>query len=855
MVTPHIAQQSAPQQVPGLWRTAWRQAWRDWRSGELRLLVLAVVLAVAALTAVGFLVDRLQTGLSRDARQMLGGDLIVEGDRPLAEEFSSRAQQMNLRTAQTVRFLSMARASDQSGGASRLVAVKAVSTNYPVRGSLRLASTSEASKEVVTSSIPPRGQVWVDTSVLDALGLKTGDPLLLGDGVFKISAVIAYEPDRGGGFMNFAPRVMLNQADLAQTGLIQPASRATYRLQVAHPDFNDLQIETFSNWAQAWAQQQKLRGIEIESFKTGRPEMRQTLDRATQFLNLVALLTAILSAVAVAIAAHDFAQKRLDACALLRVLGLSQYRIAGQYALEFLAVGFLASGVGTLLGLGVHWVLIELLSGLLVVDLPPVRAWPALLGLGVGLTLLLGFGLPPVLQLAKVPALRVLRRDLGSIQSTSLSVLLLGLGGFVGLLLMISQDIKLGLITVGGVAAALAIFGLVSWGGLIVLKRIGLRAGLPQALSLGIRHMVSRTGSTLVQVSTLSLGLLSLLLLILLRTDLIDSWREATPENAPTRFVINIQPDQAAAFQKTLQQAGVTGYDWYPMVRGRLVAINQRAVSAADYTEDRAKNLVEREFNLSNSALLPNHNELVGGRWFNNEPHGLSVEAGLMERLGLKLGDELRFDVAGQTLQGRITSVRKVDWASMRANFFVLFPVAQLPDVPTTFLAAYRSPQGGALDRQIAREFSNVTPIDISASLRQVQSVLEQVIRAVEFLFLFSLLAGLTVLFATLISSREVRAHEIAVMRALGASRALLGSVLRFELISVGALAGFLAACAANFIGWALAYYVFEFAWSFSGLLLLGGTFGGGLLAWAAGYWGLSGILRRPVVQTLRAAL
>ncbi|MFM8901068.1 MAG: ABC transporter permease [Burkholderiales bacterium] len=836
---------------------SWRQLLRDLRAGELRLLVVAVVLAVAALTAVGFFADRLNSGLARDARQLLGGDAVLSGDKPTPEAIAAQAQALGLQQARTVTFPSMARAPDALGGAARLVAVKAVSETYPLRGQLRVQSLSVQNAPGVDEAIqggPAPGTVWLEQAVLDSLALKVGDALLLGDATLQVARIITIETDRGAGFMSFSPRVMLSEKDLPATGLIQPASRVTYRLAVASPTQDDAQVKRFVAWAEAHIESQKLRGQRVESLEAGRPEMRQTLERAEKFLNLVALLAALLAAVAVAIAARDFAQRRLNDCAMLRVLGQSQRRIAAQYWIEFSAVGLFGSLLGVVLGWAVHHVFVLLLAGLVDGRLPPASLWPALWGLGVGLTLLLSFGLPPVLQLARVPALRVMRQDVGPPKASSLLVLVTGLIGFAGLLLAVASDWKLGLMTVGGFAAAVAVFALLSWISVKVLQRAVPQSRAPRWLVLATRQIAARPGFAVLQVSALSVGLLALMLLVLLRTDLISSWRQATPPDAPNRFVINIQPEQSEPFQQHLKNAGVQQFDWYPMIRGRLTAINGQTVTQNQYENPRAQRLVEREFNLSHGAELPGHNQVSRGRWVAQEMDGISVEDGLADTLGLRLGDRLQFDIAGQLVERRITSLRKVDWGSMRVNFFVLFPQADMPELPSTRIAAFRAPTTVGFDNRLSREFPNITTVDVSASIAQVQRVLEQVIRAVEFLFGFTLAAGLVVLFSAITATREARAHEFAVMRALGASGNLLRQVQRAELLGVGALAGTLAAAAAMGVGWALARYVFEFNWTAAPWVPLAGAVAGALLAWAAGWWGLRDVLRRPVVQTLRSA-
>ena len=849
-------------QPPSVAALAWRQTRRDFRAGELRLLAIAVTLAVAALTAVGFFADRLNNGLHRDARQLLGGDAMVGSDRPAPPEVAAKAAELGLRVSTSAGFPSMARAPEAQGGATRLVSVKAVSAAYPLRGRLQLQTAVGGPVQTVAAA-PQPGTVWVDPALLESLQVKVGDTLLLGDATLRIARLILIEPDRGAGFSSFSPRVMLAEADLAATGLVQPASRVGYRLAVAAPDAwgadrGDETVRRFVDWAEAQIKAVPWRGVRVESMQSGRPEMKQTLDRAEKFLNLVALLAALLAAVAVGIAARDFAQRHLDDCAMLRVLGLSQRRIAGAYTLEFGLVGLAASTAGVLLGLLVHYVFVWLLAGLVDAQLPAPGPWPALFGLGVGMTLLLGFGLPPVLQLSRVPPLRVIRRDVGGLKAGSAGVLLAGAGGFVALLLAVSSDLKLGLIAVGGFGVAVAVFALLSWLAVLLLKRAVPESRAPRWLVLATRQIAARPAFAVLQVSALSVGLLALILLVLLRTDLISSWRKATPPDAPNRFVINLQPEQADAFKQKLKQAGVERFDWYPMIRGRLVAINGNTVTAKSFTAERASRLVDREFNISHSGPAPAHNDIVAGSWVTEEVGGLSVEEGLATELGLKLGDTLRFDMGGQAVEGRISTLRKVDWGSMRVNFYVMFPRSAMPELPISYISAFRAPAAVAgqpsFDNGLSREFPNITNVDVSASIAQVQRVLDQVVRAVEFLFGFTLLAGLVVLFSAISATREARAREFAIMRAMGAGGRLLAQVQRAELLGVGALAGLLASVAAIAVGWLLARYAFEFTWNPSVWVPAVGMVAGALLALAAGWWGLRDVLRRPVLETLRRA-
>ena len=827
---------------------AWRSFWRDARSGELRLLVVAVGLGVAALSSVAFLADRLNAGLQRDAAQLLGGDVVVVSDQPPPPIFAQRAREAGLQGVSTLNFPTMARTTQAQGGQSRLVALKAVNPGYPLRGRLQVRHNEQPQD---TRDIPRPGEVWAEPALLEALDLQVGDALLLGESRLRVAGELLQEPDRGAGFMNFAPRVMMNEQDLPATHLVQPASRITWRLAVVGPT---PEVKAFAEWADAQSKLPEVRGVRVETLEAGRPEMRQTLDRAGKFLRLVALLAALLSAVAVALAARGFASRRLDDCAMQRVLGQSQRNMAWTYSLEFLGVGVVAGMAGLCLGFGLHRVFVQLLAGLVDTELPAAGWAPWAQGLGLGLTLMVAFGLPPVLQLARVPALRVIRRDVGRLQATSLSVLGLGLAGFAALLISVSRDLMLGMMVVGGFAAALLLFAGMGWLAVKGLRKILNEATAPIWLAMATRQLAARPGFAMVQVSALSVGLLALMLLVLLRTDLISSWRQATPADAPNRFVINLQPDQAQAFQQSLRDAGVTQFDWYPMIRGRLVAINGETVTPERFQDERAQRLVDREFNLSHSAQAPAHNAIVAGAWVPEETQGLSIEEGIAKTLRLRLGDVLRFDMAGVTHEARITSVRRVDWTSMRANFFVMYPLSHMPEVPLTYIAAFRAPAVKGFDNGLLQRFPNVTNVDMGSTLNQVQRVLGQVIQAVEFLFLFTLAAGLVVLFAAVTATREERARDYAVLRALGATGQLLARVQRAELMGVGALAGGLAAVVALALGWGLARFAFEFHWSGTGWAPVLGMGVGALLAWAAGWWGLREVLRRPVVQTLREA-
>lgn len=839
---------------------ALRMTARDWRAGELRFLLVALIVAVAALTSVGFFIDRMRAGMDRDAHQLLGADLLVNTDDPVRQEWRAEALRRGLLLADTVTFPSMAQAGEGDDSLAQLASIKAVSDGYPLRGQVTLSTDPVAAagaRGQATTGIPERGTVWVDPALLAQLRTGVGAMLTLGDSRLRIAQLIATEPDKGASFANFAPRVMLALDDLKATGLVDDFARVSFRLLVASKDRNDTAaVRDYENWLRAQIRDNNIKGVRIETLENGRPEMRATLDRAGLFLSLVGLLSAMLAAVAVAMAARRFMGRHLDACAMLRCLGLTQNQVGALYLIEFALVGLAGSAIGVLVGFGAHFVLLEMIGSLIQTELPPVSALPALQGIATGMLLLLGFALPPILQLRNVPHNRVIRREQGAPQPAALVTYGLGVGVFLLLLLWQAGDPTLALLIAGGFLGGFAVFALVAWLGLGLLRRAR-GAFTHQAWRFAVTSLQRRPGATVVQVVSLALGLMALLILTVVRGDLMAAWQTATPADAPNRFVINILPDQKAAVERQLVAAGVDAPVLYPMIRGRLTAVNGQPITRETYADGEARRLANREFNLSTTSVLPQANEVVQGRWFGTTPNGAeaSVEQSIMERLGLKLGDSMRFDMAGLIVEAKITSVRKLEWGSMRANFFVIIDPAAMANAPTTFMTAFHAPPGaGDLGSALSRAHPNLTVIDVSGIIRQLQDVLDQVVTAVEFLFLFTLASGVLVLYAALMGSQSERTREAGLLRALGATRQQLAQAQRIEFVLVGGLAGLLAASGAAALGWALATYQFKFPWVFEPGVWLAGLVVGALCAIVGGWFGLRGVLRQPPLQTLREA-
>jgi putative ABC transport system permease protein len=769
---------------------------RDLRAGELSVLALALVLAVAALTSVGFLADRVERAVARQAHQLLGGDLLLSADHPWPDTFRQAARDQGLRLAESASFPSMV----AGGQGVQLAEIKAVSAGYPLRGALRIApALNLGDGETVT--VPAPGTAWPDERLATALGADTGAVLRVGRNEPAVAAIVTLEPDRGINPFAIAPRLLVNLADLPASGLIQPGSRVTWRLHVAG---EPAAVAAYRDWARA----RLGRGEKLEDLENARPEIRNIIERAQRFLRLAALLTVVLAAVAVGLAARRYMQRHLDACAVMRCLGASERQILAIHGGEFILLGLAATLAGGVLGYLVQGALQMALAGLIAERLPSPGWQPWAQGLAVGVVLVAGFVLPPLLRLKSVPTVRVLRREWGGAEPLSFASYLVGLGCLAGLMLWMAGDARLGIVVLGGFLLAVGVFAVAGHGLLSLSGRIRAREGW----RIGLANLRRRSGATVVQAVALALGLTTLLLLTLAKDDLLAAWQAKAPPDAPNRFLINIQPEQRAAIAGFFGRAGLAVPRLEPMVRGRLVSVNGRRIGPRDFVEERAQRLIEREFNLSSRDDLPPGNRVVAGRWHApGATSQLSVEQGLADTLNLHVGDELAFDIAGRPFVARIASLRKLDWDSMRVNFFVIAPDGSLDRQPTSYITSFHLPAGReALVGELVREFPNVTVIDVAALLRQLQATLDQVARAVQLVFGFALLAGLVVLYAALQASAGERSHELAVLRALGGRRRQLRQALIAEFAALGAIAGLLAGLGATAIGTALARWVFQ---------------------------------------------
>jgi putative ABC transport system permease protein len=810
---------------------------RDWRAGEWRVLLLALVLAVGSLATVGMFADRVRQALQQEATSLIGADLRITSTRPLPLAYRKSAEARGLGAIESRSFPSMVSFREQA----LLSEIQALEEGYPLRGKI----TIEDGSEHVAQGIPAHGTVWADERLLRRLDLRVGDEVGIGSMRFVVAARVVKDIDQSIGFSSFAPRVLMNAQDLEATGLLQEGSRITYRLMVAGEAAQVAALRAELNT--------KLTGNErLEDVRDARPEIRSALERAEHFLGLAALTAAILAGAAMALAARRFVLRHLDGCAVMRCLGAQQGQVLRLFLYQFLLLGLVAVLLGCVLGYATQALLISFVEAMREAALPQPSLLPAVKAAASGFALLLGFAFLPLLQLRKVSPLRVLRREMGAPQPNT--VLAYGLAAVVmaGLFLWHSGSAKLGLAMLGGLLAGVVVFGGLAW-----LMLHGLARYLPH-LGVHIRHAVNnlvRHGrSNALQVVALALGGMALLVLTLVRADLLQGWQDKLPPETPNRFVVNIQSHQQQALLDFFARQQLPPPQLQPMVRGRLVAINDRAISGDSYPEPRARALVEREFNLSYMERMPEWNELVQGQWWQPGANGqLSVEEGIAETLGIRLGDTLTYDVAGSRFSAHVTNLRKVEWDSMRVNFFVIATPELLRDFPASYLTSfYLPPDRVRAGDLLAREFPNVLVIDTGAIIGQVRHIMDQITQVMGAVFLFTLLSGFAVLYAALLSTQDERTFEAAVLRTLGADGRYLRRLHLSEFAVLGGLSGLFAAAGAVLLGWVLARFVLEIPYLVNPAIWLIGVTGGVVAVALAGWLGTRRLTSLPPLVILR---
>jgi putative ABC transport system permease protein len=823
-------------------RFALRNLWRDLKSGELSVLLLALSVAVLSLTAVGFFTSRISQGVRAQAAEVLAADLRLEAPNPLPPEYFSQAQSRGLKAAKTLSFATAI----FNGDSSQLSALNAVTAEYPLRGRMRIADAPFGPART-TDRIPKAGEVWVDARIIAQLKVSLGDTLRIGAGAFRVTQVLDYRPDQGTGFVNLAPAALINYDDVAATQLVQPGSRVTYAALFAGSPAAVNQFRDYLSGHKAGGE--RLREVDESS-----RQLNSAIDRAGRFLNLASLASVLLAAVAVAMGARRYAARHIDTVALMKCMGASQGFVLSISLIELtlLAVSAVACGaaLGYLAQSGLAWLLRDLIR----TELPPASLAPLPIALVTVMAMLMGFALPPLLQLKNTPPGRVLRKTAEAPPLRFGLSYVFALAALFAILWSLVRDTELvaslflGVLGVGVVLTA-AGYGLVRLTG-------RLRGGVGIAWRYGLANVSRRGAGSVVQIVAFGLGLMVLLLLAVVRGDLLADWRRSLPNDVPNNFLINIRPEERSALDDFLQSHGLGRPEMYPMVRARITAINAVPAESIHLKAENGRGFLEREQNLTWAATLMDDNELIAGRWWAPQDSGrplVSISSEYRDALGLKLGDKLTFDVAGETLEVSVASIRKIRWDSFRPNFFLVFPPKLLDGAAGTYMTSIflTEKQRPALV-DLVRQFPTVSVFDVDAILKQIREIMDRASLAVQYVFLFTLAAGVVVLLAAVQSTRDERRYESAMLRTLGASRSTVLQGVAAEFSALGFLSGTLAAFGATGVGWILAKRLFSLQFAVDPWVWVLGLVCGTILVGLSGTLATRRVVNTPPIVTLR---
>lgn len=828
-------------------RFALRAFFRDMKSGELRVLALALCIAVASVTAVGFFTDRIGRAMERQAADVLAADLRVTAGQPLDTELSTKAREIGLQTAGTTMFPSVV---INEADESQLVAVKAVTPSYPLRGRLSMQTLNgevlpnkQLERADGPGTAPPSGQIWIDERLKNTLALEAGARLELGTLTFDVAAIIAYEPDAGENIFELAPRVMMNAADVEASGLLGPGSRARYALLLAG---EAEQLTAMNEFVDAnFATEVRVQGV-----RDGSRSMRNALERAESFLGLAAVVTVLLAGAAIALAVRQFALRQADASAVMRTLGASRAEVMTWLTWRLVLVAICASIAGVLIGWLAQLVLADLLAEWFSLELPAAGLRAPLIGVLTAFVALAGFGLLPVLRAAQVGVMQVLQRDYSGLNFNLWLALVAAVLAAFAVVMLQSGNLQLSAIVVGGVLAMLAIFSLFGRG----MIRLVRKAAGPR-WRLSVAGLERRAGSSVVQLSAFALGIMALLLISIVRTDVLSAWERDVPADAPNVFVVNIQPSQVESFGQRLEADSIESKGLFPMIRARLVAHNEERLLESEAADERQQRRARREYNLTYTDELPANNELIAGEWWDASDSGnyLSLEHEWAEQMNYQIGDTLTFSVAGEEVTGVVRNFREVDWESFEVNFFGIASSAMLDEMPSTFVTSFHIDQDfSATTAKWAREFPGIATFDVGAIITRVKRLMDRAALAVEYVFMFTLLAGSVVLLAAVQSSQGERIRESAILRAIGASHAQVRSAVITEFAILGAIAGLLASFFATVVAWAISHYVLELPYTFNPFMWVIGVLSGTIGISIAGYLATRHVLRTPPLVALR---
>ena len=821
--------------------------WRDWRSGELTLLLTSLVIAVSTVTTITLFVDRLQQALIQESSTFLAADRVIIFDEPIADDILKKARQLGLRQARTLSFLSMVFSADRAQFSS----VKAVDDHYPLRGNLIISNEAFKMGEVVEYG-PKPGEVWIESRLLPSLDIKPGDLLDIGVATFTVTKALIKEPDRGGGFDSAGPRVMMNMADVPSTEVVQPGSRLTYRYLFA----GDIAtIEEF----QSWVKPQLPQGSRIFGVKEGTEGIGNALDRAERFLLLGGLLGVILAGVAIALSAQRYSLRHYDHVAILKTLGATPNVIDGLFLVIFIVLGLIATVAGSMLGYLVQIGIVSLLQPLIPVELPPPGAKPVWLGLVTGFICLLSFALPPLFKLRSTSPVRVIRRDFEESGVTNRLAYGAGILGTLVLMWWYSGDLKLTLTIFAGAVVAIAVLSIAAFALLRSGRMLGMQAGSVWRLALA--GMQRRGQENTLQILVFGLAIMLLLIVYLVRTDLIDDWQAQIPKDAPNHFAINISPEDAEPIRRMLEANQIRAQPLFPMIRGRITKVNEEAAKTRDkrVVGEDGNNRGPRSSSLRNltyAADLPDSNKVIDGEWWPADYAGkalVSLEKDLAATNGLKVGDELVFTIQGRQLTSTVSNIRSVNWDNMQPNFYIILSPGALDDFPSTFMTSfYLERENKIFLNDLLREYPTMTVIEVDAIIEQIKTIIAQVTMAIELVLALILVSGGLVLLASIQASMDERIKQHAILRTLGAGQRLVMGSLVIEFCVLGLFAGILATVGSEVTVYGLETEIFELDYSMNPILWLLGPVIGTVLIGTVGTIATFKVVRTPPTIILR---